>query len=496
MHLRGPGLVFARMREETLDATRDDDDASPAVPGAVLVFAGGAPRFVVAALEHGALAIGRGAGLFQVVTDDRLSRQHAEVRFAPDRGWTVRDCGSRNGTFVDGARLQGSATSAVAPSGTSAVTSSGPGVVRVADSIVLLCDDIRRLAPPLVTDGIVVGATLRAALDEVARAAESSETLLLRGESGTGKEMAARAFHAHGPSAGGPLVAVNCAAIPAALAERLLFGTRRGAYSGAAADARGHVQEADGGVLFLDEGGELDLEVQAKLLRVLETREVVPLGASHGQRVDVRVCVATHRDLRASVAAGGFRADLYHRIAPPEVVLPPLRARRDEIAHHVAAEIAAAAPSLTAHPRLVEQCMLRAWPGNVRELRKGLRAAAIRARAQGELRVRTEHLGPSAGLAFEAGACPAPANAAPPAAPADPAAPAAARGYVRWSSALTRGDIERALAAEDGSVARAARALGMGRTQLYREMARREIVRPGADGRGGLPGAEPDADAE
>src|SRR6185436_14558171 len=156
------------------------------------------------------------------------------------------------------------------------------------------------------------------------------------------------------------------------------------------------------GVLFLDEGGELDLAVQAKLLRVLETREVMPLGASRGQIVDLRVCVATHRDLRAAVAAGRFRADLYHRIAPPEIILPPLRDRLDEIPWHVSAEIATVDPALAPHARLVEACLLRHWPGNVRELRKEIHHAAAHARVEGADRVRLEHLPETAGRPFEA----------------------------------------------------------------------------------------------
>ncbi len=142
----------------------------------------------------------------------------------------------------------------------------------------------------------MIGSKLRAAFDLIEHGAESAETLLILGESGTGKE----ARRAHPTMRGGrareaPFVAVNCAAIPEGLAERLLFGAKRGAYSGGdGGHAIGHVEAADGGVLFLDEGGELDLQVQAKLLRVLETREVVPLGASHGKRVSVRVCIATH----------------------------------------------------------------------------------------------------------------------------------------------------------------------------------------------------------
>jgi transcriptional regulator with GAF, ATPase, and Fis domain len=314
---------------------------------------------------------------------------------------------------------------------------------------------------------MVVGAALGEALDTVGRAASASETLLIRGETGTGKELAARRFHELGPNARGPFVAVNCAAIPAGLAERLLLGAKRGAYSGATADAEGHLRAADRGVLFLDEAGDLDLLVQAKLLRVLETKEVVPLGASHGARVEVRVCMATHKDLRGEVAAGRFRRDLYHRVAPPEVVLPALRARLDEIAHHVVDE-AGRASGLKPQARLVEACLLRVWPGNVRELRKHVHHAAVHAAAQGESRVRLEDLSEGAGQPIEAAA---------------PPSRAPARKYVQWSKELTREDVEKALREHGGKIASTARSLGMQRSQLYREMARLGIKRdaPGDD---------------
>src|SRR6185295_10209887 len=148
------------------------------------------------------------------------------------------------------------------------------------------------------------GPAMQAVLDEAARAARGGTTLHIRGESGTGKEGVAQAFHRAGTWAANPLVAVNCATIPHALAERLLFGVKRGAYSGAEADAAGYVQEASGGTLFLDEVAELDTQVQAKLLRVLEAREVLPLGASKPRKVDFALCSATSKDLRTLVAAG------------------------------------------------------------------------------------------------------------------------------------------------------------------------------------------------
>ena len=344
-----------------------------------------------------------------------------------------------------------------------------PRVIRAADTLILPCRDVTRYRPVVADGGALVGGAMQAALEAVDRAASSSETLLVAGESGTGKEVAARRFHARGPSASGPFVAINCAAIPHGLAERLLFGTKKGAYSGAASDVVGQLRAAEDGVLFLDECAELDLQVQAKLLRAIETHEVVPLGATRAVRIAFRTCFATHVPLRRAVADGRFRADLYHRIAPPEVVLPPLRDRLDEIPHHVCAEIAAAAPGAAPHVKLVEASLLRRWPGNVRELRRHVRDAAIQAAGQRADRVRFEHLAPAAGHAFEA----------PPSPPAE--AGAEVRPYVHRAGQLTKEAIARALREHGGNVTRTARSLGLPRTQLYREMERHGLDRRDKD---------------
>jgi transcriptional regulator with PAS, ATPase and Fis domain len=381
-----------------------------------------------------------------------MSRVHARIAF-DGGGFTIADLGSRNGTFVDGVQVRG------------VVRAAAPRVIRVADTLLVPCSDVSQVhAAAANGGGPVVGTKLHQALASIQRAAETCETALILGETGCGKELAAARFHAWGPNARGPFVAVNCAAIPAGLAERLLFGAKRGAYSGATTDTIGHLQAANGGVLFLDEGGELDLQVQAKLLRVLETREVMPLGESRGEKISVRVVVATHRDLRRAVGEGRFRADLYHRIAPPEIVLPPLRERLDEVAAHVVEEIARCGPTLAPQVRLVEACLLRHWPGNVRELRKQIHHAALTAVNGGLDRVRLEHLPATAGQEVTPGSEPPP----PPAAPE----PRARRSYVRWSQSLTREDVERALAEHQGNVSLTARSLGMQRSQLYREMAR------------------------
>jgi transcriptional regulator with GAF, ATPase, and Fis domain len=440
------------MSDETLDRSREQPGSSRgARPGVIATFSSSATCWNPLPLVRGSLLVGRGA----VPGDPRLSREHAQITRTAE-GWHVRDLGSRNGTFVDGHPVNGEAVVA------------SPRVIRLADSIFLPVDDVDRLAAPIRVREMVVGSTLAAALDAVGRAAATSRTMVLWGESGAGKEFAAREFHERGPHAKGPFVALNGAAIPQGLAERLLFGTKRGAYSGADADAAGQLQAADGGLLFLDEVADLDLGAQAKLLRVLETGEVLPLGAAKAQRVDVCVCVATHQRLRDAVAAGRFRADLLYRLAPPEIEVPPLRARRDEIAHHVADEIAKASLDLTAHATLVEACILRPWPGNVRELRRELQQAASLALAGDSERVRGEHLSAAAGRELLAQTQPS-AEAPPAAAPEAPKK----RRYVRWSMSMTRERIDRALAENHGSMAGAARSLGMNRSQLYREISRR-----------------------
>ena len=449
------------MLTDTADATRDSGRGGTlARPGVIIVFSGTSLLYLPFSVEKRPLTVGRAGDLESVLTDERLSRHHAEISVV-DGQWVVRDLGSRNGTFVDGHRVEGE------------VRVSALRVVRAAGTLIVPCADISRARMPEVnTSGTVIGTKLRDSLALVEHWAAASDTMLIRGESGTGKELAAQTFHGRGPNARGPFIAVNCAAIPEGLAERLLFGAKRGAYSGATTDSIGHVEAADGGVLFLDEGGELDLQVQAKLLRVMETREVIPLGASHGKRVSVRVCVATHRDLRAAVGAGRFRGDLYHRIAPPEVILPPLRERLDDIAFHVLDEVARASPGAAPQCKLIEACILRHWPGNVRELRKQIRYAAIRAQAEGSSRVRLEHLPATAGEPLSANR-PAPTPASALEVPREHST----RPYTRWSQQLTREAVEQALAEHGGNVAFAARALGMQRSQLYREMDRLEIDR-------------------
>ena len=230
----------------------------------------------------------------------------------------------------------------------------------------------------------LVGAApaMRALYRAIARAAPTRATVLVTGESGTGKELVARALHAASPRARRPFVAVNCAALPAELAEAELFGHVRGAFTGAVRDRAGLFEAADGGTLLLDEIGDMPLPLQAKLLRVLETGEVTRVGATRPTVVDVRVVAATHRALDALAAAGRFRDDLRYRLQVLVLHLPPLRERREDVpalAAHVLAGFArrhgVAARPLADDAR--RALLAHDWPGNVRELRNALERALL-----------------------------------------------------------------------------------------------------------------------
>jgi transcriptional regulator of acetoin/glycerol metabolism len=408
--------------------------------GIVVVLAAGRPAALAVEIGRDGLEIGRASLGGVLESDDRISRRHVRITVRA-AGWSVEDLGSRNGTFVDGREL--------APGESSA---GRPAIVRIGRSLLWLLDDVRSLlghsATPESQEGPIVGGVLRRAFGEIALASRSSDTLLVLGESGAGKELAARAFHdaRHGAASSAPFVAVNCAAIPEGLAESLLFGARKGAHSGAVNDSEGYIQAAHQGTLFLDEIAELDPLVQAKLLRVLETREVLPLGASRPKKVEIAICAASHRRLRDEVAAGRFREDLYFRVGRPEVLIPPLRARLDEIPWFVARELRRVSPELTASVAFVEACALRPWPGNVRELLREVTRAAHRALEVQSVVVEPDHLLDEAGAAMRPGA----------------AGPRAS--LARWSDE----DIQRALSDNAGNVRATARALDVHRNQLRR----------------------------
>ncbi|HUM13957.1 MAG TPA: sigma-54 dependent transcriptional regulator [Myxococcaceae bacterium] len=221
-----------------------------------------------------------------------------------------------------------------------------------------------------------------AAVDDVA---STTVTVLLVGESGTGKEVLAREIHRRSDRAGGPWVAVNCAALPAELLESELFGHERGAFTGASERRTGRFEQAHGGTLLLDEVSELPLALQAKLLRVLQEREVDRVGGSRPVPVDVRVIASTNRELPALVAGGSFRADLFYRLDVFPIHLPPLRRRPEDLprlAAHLVDALAAelGRPAAALSPEAMESLLAHRFPGNVRELRNVLARALLRSR--------------------------------------------------------------------------------------------------------------------
>ncbi len=245
--------------------------------------------------------------------------------------------------------------------------------------------EVRRLAP----SGEILGGSpaMRRVRETVARAAPTPATVLILGETGTGKELVARAIHDGSPRASRPFVAVNCAALPETLLESELFGHERGAFTGADRARAGLFESAHHGTLFLDEAGEMSPGLQAKLLRVLTDGLVTRIGSSASRPVDVRIVVATHRDLEARVREGAFREDLFYRLAVVPIRIPPLRERRDDIpalVRHFAA-ISAADLKLTPkpfRPEALDRLAAYDFPGNVRELRNLIERAYILSRGE------------------------------------------------------------------------------------------------------------------
>ncbi len=236
----------------------------------------------------------------------------------------------------------------------------------------------RALHPSADRDMIGDSKEIHSVFDLIDRVARTSSTVMLRGESGTGKELVARAIHAGSVRADQRFVSINCGALPETLLESELFGHVKGSFTGAVRDKRGLFVVADGGTFFLDEVGETSLSIQVKLLRVLQEREVVPVGGTKPTKVDVRVIAATNADLEHQVQEGGFRPDLYYRLNVIPITIPPLRDRRDDIpllVNHFLEKLAAGEKSIA--DGAMDILTSYEWPGNVRELENIIERAVI-----------------------------------------------------------------------------------------------------------------------
>jgi DNA-binding NtrC family response regulator len=389
------------------------------------------------------------------VLDDRVSSAHARIERAGG-GWQLVDLGSTNGSRVNGRAVEAATMlgdgdlieighTFLRYRASMATPFNAPGDVDGAD-LHDLVRAFRTLVPSFTRD-----------LETLARVARSSVSVLLLGETGTGKEVLASAIHGHSQRKG-PFVAVNCGALPPTLVESLLFGHRRGAFSGATQDELGFVRAADGGTLFLDEIADLGAPAQAAMLRVLQEREVTPLGATRPVSVDVRVIAATHRPLHSLVASGAFRQDLLARVADFTHVIPPLRERIDDLGVLVAALLRKVAGEQATRMSLsaaaVRAMVEHPWPLNVRELEQRLKTAAVLA-IDGKIEL--DHLWKDAGPGHGDRRSSAPAVLRPALSPEDQA---------------LRADLVAKLEAHSGNVTHVGEAMGKSRTQIQRWLRR------------------------
>lgn len=453
-----------------------DDGGSP-IPGLLLVSSAGQPAFALCPITSEESEMGRAHSLLSGHPDGMMSRQHARIAFR-EGAFLITDLGSRNGSALNGQRFTGT------------LQAESGALLRLGHSLFLLCKDLRPFNKyrVRVQDSRVEGPDLQRLLSSIRSIAQHSRTLFISGESGSGKEALARAFHDLGPRQDGPFIVVNCATLPEGLAERLLFGAQKGAYTGATSSSEGYIQAANGGTLFLDEIGDLDLAVQAKLLRVIENGEVISLGTTRPRKIDLRICSATHSDLRALVSAGKFRADLYFRLGAPQVRIPALRERGEEIPWLLCRAVQQVAPTLQVRVALMESCLLRPWPGNVRELLAEGHTAALAALAANSPAVGSEHLSLTAGLVMPPAAEPGQEASKPaPERLDEDSADGAPEAQPSRAEPPSRSQLIATLIECNGNLSAAARVLSMHRTQLRRHMARfgidpsrvREMARAG-----------------
>ncbi len=318
------------------------------------------------------IQIGR-AGADLNLTDTKVSGLHCELKLMPE-GYRLRDLGSTNGTYVKGVRI---VDAFIQPGST----------IQIGKSAIIFEPLDEAIAMPLWNEArlqqLVGGsAGMRHLFDLVNRFAQSDATVLIQAETGCGKELVADAIHQCSPRRDQPFIVLDCSAIPEQLFEAQLFGYETGAFTGAIKSTPGVFEMAHGGTLFLDEIGELPLDVQAKLLRAVETRRVRRLGGTKVFAADVRIVAATNRDLAAEVNRGTFRSDLYYRLAVAKLSIPALRERREDIpllVEHFLRQLSVS--SGNRDPRLPDDFLARAqrhqWPGNVRELRNAVERAVL-----------------------------------------------------------------------------------------------------------------------
>jgi transcriptional regulator with GAF, ATPase, and Fis domain len=313
--------------------------------------------------------LGAGPGNDHIVENPTVSSVHLEIA-STERGFRLRDLGSTNGTFVDGVRV----LEAFLEEGRTLTVGEVPFTFHVGTD---------RVSQPMSDKTELHGAVgtspaMRAVFSRVERVAKTDATVLITGETGTGKEVISWSLYEASKRAGAPFVVVDCGAVARNLIESELFGHEKGSFTGAVQRRIGAFERAHSGTVFLDEIGELELELQPKLLRALERREIQRVGGEKTIPVDVRIVAATNRDLRAMVARGEFREDLYYRLAVVTLELPPLRERKEDIAALVAHFLGEMDASESDLPQgAMQRFMDHPWPGNCRELKNAVERAVV-----------------------------------------------------------------------------------------------------------------------
>ena len=392
-----------------------------------------------------------------VLPEDTVSRMHCEILRDP-RGYLVRDLQSTNGTFLDGAEIR----EAYLRAG-SVIT---VGTVQIKfqpwqERIEIMPSERERL-------GTAVGRSLamREIFGLLERVAPTEATIHIEGETGTGKDVLARTIHEISPRAKGPFEVVDCGAVASTLIESELFGHEKGAFTGATATRQGAFEMAHGGTIFLDEIGELSLELQPKLLRVLEQREIRRVGGNRTIRVDIRVLAATKKDLKKEVQLGKFREDLYFRLCVVPVYVPPLRERKDDIPLLVGEFLKKLGGESDLPQESMELLAAHDWPGNVRELRNVLERGHYLSRQLGPAAYNLVSIPGSAGPRGES--------------PGPSMEFDGAQSYrwnkERWIDEFERRYLKWLLARTSGNISRAAREAGMDRKYLHKLIKKHKIM--------------------
>ena len=367
----GGGDTLAPM--DVLGGTRIRREATPATVNlrrCKLVVTKGAQRGTEFVVASDVLRVGKAPDNDLVVSDETVSRTHFEI-VRDAKGYLVRDLHSTNGTFLDGAEIK----EAYLRAGSVV----GAGAVEL--KFTPFEERIEILPSERETLGEMVGKStaMREIFGLIERIAPTDATVLIEGETGTGKDMIARTLHLLSRRKDAPFVVVDCGAVAGTLIESELFGHEKGAFTGASAARQGAFERASGGTVFLDELGELSLDLQPKLLRVLEQRELRRVGGTKTLKVDLRVIAATRKDLRSEVEKGKFREDLYFRLNVVPITAPALRDRKDDVPALIDHFLAKLSPAGAPAPVLTDatRAALYAhdWPGNVRELRNVLERA-------------------------------------------------------------------------------------------------------------------------